>query len=341
MKIYRFRQIMALVAMLAAAGCSKDGHSVADTGTQVFPLEISAPVAGKVRTMTTANETAVSSLQVFVFRENGVLEAYGKSDGSKVTAECTSGMKTIVALANAADITDISDKASLDMKVSRLEDNRDAFVMYGSYSAEITSASGTVTVPVTRLVARISIQKITNRLSLPQYSNSSVLIKKIYLINVAGDMIYGDTGEYGHDKSVKSDYVPSVWLNKGKCDGDGDMPALLSSGELKSASAAHGSSYTASHYFYCYPNPASSDASVPDGKSGYTRLVVEVSVEGRVFYYPVSIPGIENNHTYNISELVITKLGSEDPNVPVSYDSASFSITVNPWESGSDSSVTI
>ena len=97
MKIYRFRQIMALVAMLAAAGCSKDGHSVADTGTQVFPLEISAPVAGKVRTMTTANETAVSSLQVFVFRENGVLEAYGKSDGSKVTAECTSGMKTIVA----------------------------------------------------------------------------------------------------------------------------------------------------------------------------------------------------------------------------------------------------
>lgn len=341
MKIYRFRQIMALVAMLAAAGCSKDGHSVADTGTQVFPLEISAPVAGKVRTMTTANETAVSSLQVFVFRENGVLEAYGKSDGSKVIAECTSGMKTIVALANAPDITDISDKSSLDMKVSRLEDNRDAFVMYGSYSAEITSASGTVTVPVTRLVARISIQKITNRLSLPQYSNSSVQIKKIYLINVAGDMIYGDTGEYGHDKSVKSGYVPSVWLNKGKCDGDGDMPALLSSGELKSASAAHGSSYTASHYFYCYPNPASSDASVPDGKSGYTRLVVEVSVEGRVFYYPVSIPGIENNHTYNISELVITKLGSEDPNVPVSYDSASFSITVNPWESGSDSSVTI
>ena len=330
--------IAAFLLLAAASGCSKENIAPDSSWQEVFPIEISIPQPA-VKASPAPDETKVNSLQIYVFRSNGGLEAYGKAMSSKVVTQCTSGPKVIVALANAPDIRDARTKAELDARISDLKANSPgSFVMYGTVSREVSASSGTITIPVTRMVARVSIQKITNRLDLPQYAGSSIQIRRIYLVNAAGNMKYGDTS---YDvKSVKADaFTPTVWYNTGACKGDGDLPALLNSRELSSATASPSAPYTVAHYFYCYPNPTATDSQT--GTARYTRLVVEVSIDGRLCYYPISIPGIKNNHTYNISELVITHIGSDSPDTPITYNEASFTVTVNPWQDGSDSSVTI
>lgn len=334
----RIREFFTVCMLLVAAGCSKENVVGDIAGASAFPLEIS--VSGpSVKSVGIQDEAKVNSLQIYVFRGDGTLEAYGKAKANTVVTQCTSGSKSVVALANAPDIADILSRAALDARISDLKENAPgAFVMYGSTEAEVSASSGTVTVPVTRMVARLSIQKITNRLELPQYAGTSIQIKRIYLVNAAGSMKYGDTA-YEAKSYAGSGYVPSVWYNTGACNGDGDLPDLLNSRELPSASASPSEPYSVAHYFYCYPNPVTEDSS--SGAARFTRLVVEASIDGKLCYYPISIPGIKNNHTYNISELIITHIGSDSPDVPVSYSQVSFSITVNPWQEGSDTSVTI
>ena len=323
-------------SVLAAAGCAKENYVQDCADGTVFPLEISVPGL-ETKVLNTANEDKVNSLQVFVFRGDGLLEAYDKADKSSVTVQCTSGAKTIVAIANAPAIEDVNTRSEMESKVSALSDNAvGAFVMCGMRSESVSAASGTLSVPVTRLVARVSIQKVTNQLALPQYAKSTIKINRIYLVNAAGDFRYCDA-KYGETKSERA-YTPKKWYNVGKYSGS-DLPSLLSSGDLTSANATKTAPYSTPHYFYCYPNPSSSDTST--GNTGFTRLVVEATIEGKVCYYPINIKGISNNHTYDIKNLVITRIGSESPNVPVSAAAATFEVKVNPWQSGFSDSVTI
>lgn len=328
--------LMAALVLLHAVGCSKENIAEETDGNATFPLEISVPPISTKAT-SVSDEAKVASIQIYVFRSNGDLETYGKGTSNSLVTQCTSGSKTIVALANAPDITDVLTKTALDAKVSGLKDNSPgAFVMYGAVTRDVSTKVSAVTVPVTRLVARVSIQKITNSLELPNLAQTDIKINRIYLVNVAGDMKYTDA-EYEETLSRQSAYSPSVWYNKGECKNDGDLPALLNSKALASASASHSAPYSTAHYFYCYPNPSTDDS----GSSKCTRLVVEVTIGGKMYYYPLSIPGIKNNHTYNISELVIKHIGSESPDKPVTYSQATFSVTVNPWQEGSNGSVTI
>ena len=326
---FRTKVLCMGAAMSVFAGCTKENVDSQYVSGETVPVSISVSGPIVTRATDTDGEDSVSSLQVFIFRPDGVLEAYSKTIGNTAKADCTVGSKDIIAVVNAPEIPGVKTKSALESKVSYLKDNAPkSFVMYGSKSETVSSASGTVTIPVTRLVSRISIKKITNRLELSQYESSKFLVKKIYIVNAAGDRLY--TGSY----------APTLWHNRGKCESQGDLPSLLSSGELGDVTIQHGKSYETPHYFYCYPNPTEEDSS-SSASPAYTRLVVEVSIDGKIYYYPVSIKGVQSNYTYNISELIITRLGSESPDIPVSYHEASFTVDVAEWKEGSDQSVTI
>ena len=261
-----------------------------------MPVSISIPVndlsASLSKVMTTDGEAAVNNVQVFVFRNDGALDAYGKSETASVEVDCTVGEKSIVAVVNAPDLLNVTSLDGFNAAKSQLSDNSTGnFVMTGAKSATITSADNELTINVKRLVARVSISKITNALSAEQYAGTPIVINKIYLSNVAGDRLYSGAS------------VPSLWLNMSGS--FSDCPGLLSDSGI-SASIADGSSYTTPHY-----------------------------------YYPVSIGNIEQNHTYDIEELIITRLGSDDPDVPVSAGTISLTITVSDWEEGTSSTVTI
>ena len=163
---FKLKKWAVVCSVLAAAGCAKENYVQDCADGTVFPLEISVPGL-ETKVLNTANEDKVNSLQVFVFRGDGLLEAYDKADKSSVTVQCTSGAKTIVAIANAPAIEDVNTRSEMESKVSALSDNAvGAFVMCGMRSESVSAASGTLSVPVTRLVARVSIQKVTNQLAL-------------------------------------------------------------------------------------------------------------------------------------------------------------------------------
>lgn len=331
------RELFLCSLILTAVGCSKEniveGNHENDAS---FPLEITIPLS-KTKVTDIKDEEKINSLQVFVFRNNGALEAYAKSTANTATVECTNGVKTILAIANAPDITDVTTKDEMDLKVSNLKENsKGSFVMYGAVTDTLSVSTKKLSIPVTRLVARVSIQKITNGMKAPQYADIPIMLKRIYLINVAGNMLYKDT-KY-NEENVENVFTPTIWYNIGVFKNT-DFPALLGTEEFMNISLTKTAPYVTTHYFYCYPNPSTSDTT--PGKPGYTRLVVEVQIGEMTYYYPITIKGIQNNHTYNISELVITRLGSDSPNVPVTSTQATFDVTVNPWLPGSDESVTI
>lgn len=318
----------ACILLPAFYSCTEKPAGSTDDDCKVN-VSIAVPLPAATKVTGTDGEDTVNSLQVFVFRPDGVLEAYRNTAGNNAEVECTVGPKDIAAVVNAPEITGVRTKAELEGRISSLADSSPgSFVMSGIVTCEISSASGTVEVSVSRLVARISIQKITNKMELEQYRGSEFRIKRVYLVNAAGDRKYFG----GHS--------PSVWYNSGHCEGQGELPELLNSGEIE-AEVLYGTSYEQAHYLYCYPNPSETGAESSPELPGYTRLVVEIAIDGKLYYYPVSVENVKSNFTYNISELVVTRLGSGDPDIPVSVHEASFSVEVAPWEKGYDDTVTI
>ncbi len=294
-------------------------------------VSVSVPVPDTKLT-SVGDESGINDLQLFVFREDGVIEAYQTAESSRITLDCTAGEKEFIAVVNAPDLSHVQSRSQLMSESSALADNSPGdLVMCGSATGNVPSNAGgdaetDVSITVSRLVARVSVRKITNAITAPAYSSLPLSVKAIYLSNVAGDCRY------------MSSVTPGTWLNK--MGARTDLPSLLSSGTL-SGSIANGSSYSTAHYFYCYPNPVASDSSAETWSPRQTRLVVETQLGGKTYYYPVTLPGIEANHTYDIEELKITRLGSSSPDVPVDISDVAVSITVKPWDKGSSTTVSI
>lgn len=274
-----------------------------------------------------SGEDNVKSVQIFVFRKDGVLDAYVKSSTSSASLDCTIGEKDFFAIVNAPDITNVGNVKELESMRSQLSSNSvGRFVMTGRTSAVVTTEQNNVSVDVSRLVARITVKKITNAITAPQYSSAPLVLKQIYLLNVAGDIPYSGTGE------------PVIWYNKAK--NTGDLPELLESAAL-GESIASNASYTSDHHFYCYPNHTSKDSSSDIWSPRFTRLVLKMGFKDKEYYYPVTLDGIDANTIYNIEEVKITRIGSVNPDIPVSVGTVSLTVNVVPWQNGPSSNVVI
>ncbi len=322
------KAVLSVSVVLAAASCEMlpAGHETG-LGQDRIPVEVTVPQTMS-KVLGIADEDKVNSLQVYVFRENGMLDASSSSDGNSLVVECNSGDMEFVALANAPVLTGITTRSQLLEARTLLQDNSvSGFVMYGSAMKSVSPGNDNVDITVARFAARISVKKVTNALGSGAYQDVDIVLKRIYLANAAGDIRYSGTGE------------PLVWLNKsGVCT---DIPALLSSGDLGSVSITNGESYGTRHYFYCYPNGTQEDTASPEWSPRYTRLVLETEILGKTFYYPVSIPDIKANHTYDLEDVRITRLGSTSPDIPVETGSVSVTVHVKPWDEGSSSEVII
>lgn len=82
----------------------------------------------------------------------------------------------------------------------------------------------------------------------------------------------------------------------------------------------------------CFPNNA------PEESPGtpFTRLVIEGTVDGKTFYWPIDINrtngnGIDRNKSY-CYDIRITRKGSTDPDTPVSTTQADIKFKIKEWE---------
>ena len=86
-------------------------------------------------------------------------------------------------------------------------------------------------------------------------------------------------------------------------------------------------------YMYTYPNP--SERTFEEGVYDYTtKLVIEASLDGEVFWYPIPLPYTQPNWAYTVNSVTLTTRGSGDPNLPVTSKQVILDLTVRDWTTG-------
>ena len=306
------KSIFAFAAALAAlVACNKnDVEPMTPQNQEILQAcELTVGITGnmtKATDVSSENEVKVNNLQVFVFRGDE-LDAYASVDDAKeLTLSCTAGERVVYALVNAPNYAAVSSKAALLAKVSELSANSlSNFEMVGNKSVTLPQAS-TVAIDVNRIASRVVLKKITRNFSSAALQGLDFSVDAIYLVNVAGNTSYDLTA------------APAQWYNVAEY--KDELAALLH--DAPGAELANGGSHSVAHNFYAYPN---------DKAEYTTRIVIETTLGGRTYYYPINLPEMASNKSYEIEEVVITRPGSDDPDVPVSFEDASFSINVVDW----------
>ena len=300
-----------LAAMLAAfglVGCNEksvDLPSEEVSSGEKIQLTVKLPETVTKVTGPAADDH-VGDIQVFIFDKNGVYETSSAGSGSTLSITCTTGEKQIVALVNAPQETGIKNISELRARTADLADCSEDSIIMAAEVREVLEASSTITMNVTRMAAKVAVDKVKTDFVLDQHKELDFKIRSIYLINVAGDRAY------------LADNTPSSWYNMGE-HVESTAPSFLHD-DVASGTIENGSTYDTDHYFYCYPNSTATK----------TRLVVEAEVGNYVYYYPVTLDKVAPNTAYTYS-LTITRLGSDSPDKPVVEGAVQFNVTVKDW----------
>lgn len=307
----------AAIAVIALSACNETIVNEPEMDTGLVKLNLSLPF-GETRSQGTDDERKVNGFQVYVFDSEGILEAYDNVQTSTVSIECTPGSKKIVAFVNAPEIKDVSTYEELTSLSSNLADNRrDNLVMTGEITADVTE-SAEITIPVSRIAAKIILGTVTNNLALEHLKTKRFYVSEIFLINVAG------TTGYMNDRPIQ------LWYNKMNMDEGSLVEDLVLKKGQDSFIIPSGESYDADDTFYAYPNPTEIDTSDEGWSPRYTRLVLKAYISNDLYYYPISIPDLERNTAYLVN-VTITRPGSDSPDSPVDLDTASVSVEVLDW----------
>ena len=306
------KSIFAFAAALAAlVACNKNEATPMQPQDQesLVPCELTVGICGamtKATAVTADNEAKVNRLQVFVFRGDD-LDAYASVENAKeLTLSCTAGERVVYALVNAPDYSTVPGKAALLAKVSELSANSlSNFEMVGSKSVTLPQ-SEKVSIDVNRIASRVVLKKITRSFTSEALQALNFKVDAIYLINVAGNTSY--------DLSA----APAKWYNV--AENKDELASLLY--DAPASFITNGQSYSTAHTFYAYPN---------DLATNTTRLVIETTLGETKYYYPINLPEMAANKSYEIEEVKITRPGSDNPDEPVSFADATFSINVIDW----------
>ena len=321
----RRKLYFAAIAAVALAACDEKVIEEPVTESGLIRLNLSVPLV-ETRSEGTDDERKVNDLQVYLFDGAGALEAYDKVAGSEVSLECTPGAKQLVAFVNAPEINDIQKYDELKQKVSDLADNyRNSLVMAGEISKEVTE-SGDITIPVSRIAAKITLGTVTNAMALEYLKDKNFTINEMYLVNVAG------TTGYLADKPVEFWYNPT---RLGGSDDDHKVLRLATQVGMTSAKIEYGKTYQSGYSLYTYPNSTQTDNSDTEWSPRYTRLVLKAYLGNTLYYYPVSIPDIQRNTAYVVN-VTITRPGSSSPDIPVDLEAASVNISIADWADGDE-----
>ena len=312
-----------VLAALAFCACSKsvENYSSEKDG-EVVELNFSVPVKATKASGNVA-EDAVERLQVFVFGKDGQVQSSGISEENSLKLTCTTGEKQIAAVVNASPLSGVNTLEQLQTKMSDFGDNTlGGFVMSG-LKPETLTASGSVTVPVSRLVSKVKLSSVTNSFLLSQHQDMDFRLVSVFLTNAPEQ-----TGYFYASQS-------NQMINDGVSDIDdiiADSGDLLYD-ELGDVAVAMGKTTEVDNFLYCYPNMKS-----VAGKPAY--LVVQTRLGNGIYYYSVELPKMESNKCYSVS-LTVTMPGSLTPDVPVKKEDAVFSVSVTDWAGNVDVDETI
>jgi len=274
------------------------------------------------------DEAKVSNVQVFVFNGNAI-DGYGTIDNAKtLSVSCTAGTRDIYAIVNASSLASVTTKEALLKSISTLKEG--TYEMIGCETSKKIEKTSSISIDVNRIAARVVVRKITNSLSSPALQNQSFEVKKVYLSNVATKAEYDGVALTSGQ----------VWKNQFGYQASNNL-ASFTNDDVTSGSVTKGNAYMTSHFLYAYPNaadyiPYTQGASFTARR---TMLVVRIKIGETLYNYPIVLPALQSNKTYEIKDLIISRPGNkddgeeggEDEENPVTGSNATFTISINSW----------
>ena len=338
--------------------------------TETLLVNLVLPVGPSTKVLASeAKETAVNSLQIFVFKavsetdhSKNVRETdkWDASGNTALTLSTYTGDKIIWALVNAPRQS-FSNEAELLAHHSMLEENSaTGLVMTGSATKKVVennthSSVGDITsVPITvsHLGARLSIQNVKVDFSNTSLEGCYLDIKEVYVLNAVNNVcLDGKSRTKEELKSSANWYNLEAW--------SGSIPTTAQSllgdrGNLKITLGPTTGEKELNRCFYVYPNASTSNDDNTDATASarLTRIILHGYIRGEAgrklgdnikhaeeSYYCFDIPKtstnatLERNHSYDIQDITITMAGgpSDAPEDRPKFGKVKATITVSDW----------
>lgn len=158
------------------------------------------------------------------------------------------------------------------------------------------------------LLSRIVLHSLCCDFHSRPYRDAVLQDVDIYLVNVNRSFALFDDGTHT---------LPASWINMGERDDPASDAVHLARVEGTALPEAE---------FWCYPNAAAEEGL---GRP-LTCLVVEGTLLGERYWYPVGIPSIGRGETVSV-DLTITRTGTSGPDIPVSTEAVRCAMQVLPW----------
>lgn len=273
----------------------------------------------------------IKDIDILVFNNDRLqrLDSYQKTSPSScatIKAVSRSGPKIITAIANAQTDrygwAEICSREALEDIRSDLEtESRDRLLMSGEC---IVNAGGSANLQLRKLCSEIRVRSICCDFSDRPYSGARLEDVRIYLINVNAEAAM----------ITDKPYLPGRIINAGMLNMDDILKFRDRSMMMQEVEGTIGPETRQTGIsLLCYPNESTEEGP----GTPFTRLVIEGKVNGKTYYWPVNAgedklnPGVRRNcrYTYDIR---ITRLGGNDPDVPVEASDIEISTEVKEWE---------
>ena len=296
-----------LPGFLLLAGCRGTVGDLPEKVDVTFSL-----LGTDTRTTSTIGDGNIDRWTLLLYRDGKLADVGSSGSGTLIRRPLETGTYTAFAIVNPPSsfspdsfhtLSDLS-HAKFDLK-----DNSPSRLMMAGWRTITVSVKDNrlQTIGVDRLVAKASIQKISVNFTDPVLQSRTLRLKAIYLTNC-----YGKT-RLGNDEDVSwMDADASCWYNRMGFHSDTGVDALLADRGIDAIISAS-SPYKQKHHYYCFPNQADQDSRSGNWSIRHTRLVLEAEIDGKTYYYPITLPATYRNKSYIIEEAFIRKLGSNDP----------------------------
>lgn len=290
-----------------------------------------------VRTMMKIAGNPVPSGQLDVFTFNsaggGYLDSYQHHEafyGKDLEIRSQSGAKEIFICINGQrdryGWTGISSKSSLDDIYIDLKLERREALCSTCEGKVMAGDEATYMMELRSMASEIVLNTIRCDFRGKSYEGEMLTDVKVYLTNVNCRCRITDDG----------DILPLDIINTGRLDlediSDFTEPDMIyqEMGEDIGSSGVN-----AGMSFICYPNACLKESP----GTPFTRLVIEGSINGETFWWPVDInrqegaeePGIHRNMRY-IFDIVITRKGASDPDTVLETDVFEADMRIKPWK---------
>lgn len=318
-RIYHNLIVLGMVAVLAS--CRKEPCQKcleAQNRLMANGLEANSTLVIDVRGLPlsitkTETERGISLLDLAVYDDSGVLEWSSHLDSPTNARQTATGLeagkKTVCAVANLPTVCFPQTLEEFESFTSVLGDNGEGFVMTGSEAGEASPNPEPVTVKLSRIAAKVSLEGFIVT-DWTEKAPATFDITDVYLANVSAES----------DLSF-SPGEPSVNLRSGVDVVADTLLRVLT--VAPKGSWEPGDPFNGGVSFYGYPN--SSEAR--------TCVMIKALYDGRVCYYPLVMDReIRSNTWYRIGNVTLTCEGVENPWDDFTMVKTSFEITISDWD---------